>query len=222
MKTLLRLCAAVLFCLLAAPAWAGILWDNGPVNGTLGGFTINGGFYASNSFTLSARSSLTGAEFWTQGYQGDTIIIVDWVIAAPIPTGAGGTSVISGSSPTAYHYLFTDSHGYDVGDVTFSITGVTLDAGSYWFELSNASVPTGHYIFWDVSNGPSAAWTPGSGYLGPTNCPYGSGTTCSEGFRLFGDAVGPTVPEPAGAMLLGPAILLLGLWRVISRSAAAR
>ena len=53
--------AATLF---AAPAaQADVVYDDGPANGTVNGWTINFGYAVANSFTLAGPSQLTGAEF---------------------------------------------------------------------------------------------------------------------------------------------------------------
>jgi hypothetical protein len=49
-------------CLAAVPAVAQVVYDNGPINGTTDGWTINFRFSVSNTFTTSG-GTLTGLDF---------------------------------------------------------------------------------------------------------------------------------------------------------------
>ena len=52
--------------------------------------------------------------------------------------------------------------------------GPTLNSGTYWVNLQNASVPSGDPVFWDENSGPSMAST------------NEVGTIPSESFTILG------------------------------------
>ena len=60
-------------CLAALPSTAQVLYSNGPTNGTGTGLTINFGFVVSDTFTLSANSTLTGFQFGAWLFPGDVL-----------------------------------------------------------------------------------------------------------------------------------------------------
>ena len=56
----LRMASLTLLCLAlaAAPAQAQLLFDDGPINGTVDAWTINFGFVVGSTFTLSSNSTV--------------------------------------------------------------------------------------------------------------------------------------------------------------------
>src|SRR5690242_4014788 len=70
------LCTIVASLLLANPADAALLYDNGAINGTIDAWNITHGFVISNSFTLSSESILTSVQQ-----------IGLWVSPKDLPTG---------------------------------------------------------------------------------------------------------------------------------------
>ena len=64
MKALSVSTLLLLSILAAVPASAGpVVFDNYPVNGTIDAWTINYGFWVSDSFTLASTSTVTGVNF---------------------------------------------------------------------------------------------------------------------------------------------------------------
>jgi hypothetical protein len=63
---------AIALCLAATPAMAqNDIYDNGPPNGNIDAWTINNGFFVSDSFILSSNSQVTGLNFVAWLFPGD-------------------------------------------------------------------------------------------------------------------------------------------------------
>jgi hypothetical protein len=185
--TLLLAAAALL---LAGEAKADLVYDNGPINGTIDAYNVTT-FAVSDSFVLSSGTTLAEAQIglWEQG----TATTVDWSIG----TGAFGSDLGSGTSAldnTATGQLSGDS--FPVFESTFSLTA-TLGPGTYWLTLNNALLGP---AYWDENNGPSTA------YVISTGNQIGS-----ESFQLYS---APS-PEPSSLILcgLGAIGLLVAAWR---------
>jgi len=161
-----------------------VLFDQGPINGTIDAWTINFDYAIADSFALSQASTLTGVNFGAWSLPGDKILAVNWAItAAPNTFADEGTATVSTS------YLYTNAYDYDVSLDSFSIPSQHLAAGTYWLVLQNATVTNGDPIYWDENDGLSLAYENAVGQIG------------SESFQISGT----TVPEPPtwAMMLLG-------------------
>ena len=140
----LRIASLTLLCLALAviPASASTLYSNGGLNGTYDAFTINFGYIVSNNFALSGASTVTGFDFNTWSYPGDTPLAVDWSI-----TGAenGGTVYGSGAGASlANTVISTNGYGYQINNDVVSGLNVSLGAGTYWLNLQNAVTSQGN------------------------------------------------------------------------------
>ena len=179
----------------SAPAFAGTLYTNGPLDGYTQSFTIGAGFSVSDSFTLTSTSTITSVDFGVWNYPGDSTTSVDWSI---------GVAPFGGSSSTAATtdvFDFTNQL-YDVYTDTFSTGSLTLGPGTYYLTLLNA-VTTGGYAFWDQNNGPSVAYENTIGNLNGYDEPGSN----SETFDINGTSGGPVVPEPSSLLLMGSGLV---------------
>ncbi len=193
--------------LAAVPAMAQDIYDNGPVNGQDLGWTINFGFSLSDSFTVGSPANISGASFWAWLIPGDTLTSVEFQIGA----AAFGNELMDQTLNVTAANCFSNQFGYNVCDETASFNGggVNLGAGTYWMTLSNASVPSGDPVYWDMNSGPSQAQE------------NTIGTVPSESFSLWGGTGTGTstgdqgnAPEPSSFVLFGSGILgLAGILR---------
>lgn len=167
------------------------LYDNGPDDGQQA-YTISQQYNVTNSFTLSANSTLTSATFSNWFLAGDTGSQVDWLVTtAPF----GGTTLGSGTASLSGTFVGTNDFGFDVYNETFSLGGLALNMGTYYLQLQNEVVTGGDPGYWGESNGPSTAFDI-------------EGQIPSESFLITGNPTGGGgVPEPSSIVLLGSGIL---------------
>ena len=172
-----------------------LLYNNGPVNGTLRGLTVDLGIKVTDSFTLATDSTVASGTVGIWSYSGDSLSSVQWSITtAPF----GGTTVASGTSTTTDSFLFqTDI--YSIYSDSFSITPTELSAGTYWFQLGDASTGEGKGTGWDVNSGPSSAY-------------QNNVSVQSEAFQLYGTVTNAPEPSTVALVLVG-GLSLVGLRR---------
>ena len=206
MKLFLASLSLIALCLTlsAIPAMAqSDLYDNGPINGQITGWTIDFGFSVSDSFTLANPATVDGISFGLFLFPGDTLT------SAEVQIGGGpfGNQLFDETINFTASNCFVDQFGYNICQETGSFSGVALNAGTYWMTLSNASVPSGDPVFWDQNSGVGCE---GSG------CPSMAqenviGTIPSESFTILGNTSSTsttgTTPEPASLLLLASGIL---------------
>jgi len=193
----MRIASLTILCLalIAVPAFAET-YNNGPINGTTDAWTINFGYVVSDTFTLSGSGSLTKVEFGVWEFPGDTMSTVDYTITTTENgTGVGQTVNVSDK------FISTNQYGYNIDVISFN-SGIPLNAGTYWLNLYNATVPSGDPVYWDENSGKSSA------------SESALGTIPSEAFTVHTACCGPPTPEPSGIFLLGTGVLAVaGLLR---------
>jgi hypothetical protein len=177
----------------AVPAKADtLIYDNGPINGTINAWTINFGFAVSDSFTVgTSGTSLTSVTVGIWAFPGDSLANVNWLIG----TSFFGSDVNSGVSNSTNVFQYTNGFGFDIYESTFSVNTSALAAGTYFLTLQNANSQFGNPIYWDENDGASMAQENSVGPIG------------SESFQVFGNTTVTGTPEPASLLLLGSGLL---------------
>ena len=204
MKSLALLLAIA--TLLAVPATAQIVYENGPINGNTDAWTINFGFVVADSFTISTGpTAVSGLSFGVWLSPGDTLQSVE----VQLTSGQlGGTIFFQGQVPLTQSGCILNSYSFDVCTETGSFTPTMFNNGMYWMDLQNAIDTQGNPVFWDENSGVGCH---------STGCPSEAGENFesipSEAFSMLGTSSSSTstsVPEPGSLLLFASGVLGLG------------
>jgi autotransporter-associated beta strand protein len=151
---------------------AGLVYDNGPINGTINGWTISNGFQVSDSFRLTQPTTLTSAQVGLRVTSGAVPASLQWTISTQ-PTGGG---VANGNAPTGiiasgtatptntFQSQVTQAgNTFDIYESTFALNA-TLPAGTYYLSLGPNSTASGGSsssptLYWDENDGASSAYS---------------------------------------------------------------
>ena len=182
-----------------SPAQDPVLYENGPVNGFVAAWPINGGVIVSDTFTLLGSANVQGFDIWVWESPGDQVSTLEWSITS---AENGGTTFGSGTASVLDTFLTFNQFGFDIDELTVSGLNVPLQAGTFWLNVQNASVPSGKTVFWDENSGVNC---------GSPGCPSQAsenlvGTIPSETFDISGhsnrrhqhDAVGDSAFASGG------------------------
>ncbi len=207
MKTRIASLSLLALCLTlaAVPAMAQTVYSNGPINGNTDAWTVNFGFIVSDTFNVTNNNTtITGGSFGMWLFSGDTLTSAELSITSGENSG---TSYFDQTVNFTQGACTANQYGYNVCQENTSFSGPTLNAGSYWLNLQNASVPSGDPVYWDENSGPSTA------------SENSIGSIPSEAFTVLGSSTTTSsttsVPEPSSILLLGSGIL--GLAGVLRR-----
>ncbi len=196
----------VIAALLAVPAVAQIVYENGPINGNTDAWTINFGFAVADSFTISTGpTAVSGLSFGVWLSPGDTLQSVELQLTSE---QFGGTLFFQGQVSLTQSGCVLNSYSYDVCTETGSFTPTMFNNGMYWMDLQNAIDTQGNPVFWDENSGVGCH---------SKGCPSEAGENFesipSEAFSMLGTSSSSTstsVPEPSSLMLFASGVLGLG------------
>ena len=188
------------FCLTLAtvPASAQDIYNNGPINGNTDAWTINFGFVVGDSFTVSTgTSTITGMSFGAWLYPGDTLTSAEvWISSGAL---GEGTTYFNQTVNFTASGCAMNQYGFNVCTETGIFNGPTLNNGTYWVNLENASTVAGDPVYWDENSGVGCT-SPGC----PSQSLETGGSVPSESFTILGTASSTTtgsVPEPGSLVL---------------------
>ena len=214
--------AVAAFFLLGAPASADVLYDNGLVNGGPNDYQmISMGYVVSDSFTLAGTSTLTGVNLgiWVPSSYTPDHDYLYWRISdshwdTQTNEDHGTQAFLTDVTYLRKGSVTINNNIPDVYFASFSLPDVVVGPGTHFLTLDWGYGDHG-VLYWDVSNGPSAAYQTGfalADYLTPGSH--------SNSFQILGDGPAPTgAPEPASvAMLLSGLALVAGLARRKTRA----
>jgi hypothetical protein len=179
---------------------ADVVYDNGPINGTIGADAIWTTWAVSDSFAVTSPTILTGAQdvgIWCYG--SGIPITVNWSVG----TTPFASDVGTGTANVASTYIGDVFNNYKLYNSSFPLSCV-VTVGTYWLSLTdgtNTAFSTGTY--WDINGGASLAYQNGPGYPSYEPRP-------SHSFQITGSPV----PEPSTLiMLLGGLGIAVARWR---------
>jgi hypothetical protein len=162
------------------------IYDNGPIDGNTDAWTINYGFIVSDTFTVANdQTSITGMSFGAWLFSGDTLTSVEISITSG---DNGGTSYFDQTVSFTQGSCTINEYGYNICTETGTFNGPTLNAGTYWVNLQNASVPSGDPVYWDENSGVGCQGQ-GCPSLASENS---AGSIPSEAFTILGNATTTT------------------------------
>ena len=192
--------ALLALCLILAvvPAMAQDIYDNGPINGNTDAWTVNFGFIVSDTFNVTNNNTtITGGSFGMWLFSGDTLTSAELSITSGENSG---TSYFDQTVNFTQGACTANQYGYNVCAENTTFNGPILNAGTYWLNLQNASVPSGDPVYWDENSGPSMA------------SENSVGSIPSEAFTVLGTSTTTTTtttfgPEPSIVMLLGSGVM---------------
>jgi len=205
MKT--RIASLMLFCLAFVPlSSAQVLYDDGPINGTTNAYTINFGYLVSDTITLAHNATVGGLDLGVWEFVGDQVLKLDWSITSE---QNGGTIYGMATASVTDTFISVNQFGYDIDELSATISGPNLNAGTYWLNLQNAVSKQGNPVFWDENSGVGCKGDDGMGGGCPSQacdntCLNGSNTP-PESFDILGTS-GQT-PEPSSFVLFGSGFL---------------
>ena len=210
MKSRTLLWLLIVAILLAVPAMAQVVYENGPINGNIDAWTINFGFGVADTFTISTgTATVSGMSFGAWITPGDTLQSVELSLTSG---EFGGTVYFDGQVPITQSGCVLNVYSFDVCTETATFAGTALNNGTYWVDLQNGITSGGNPVYWDENDG-VGCHSPGCPSLAGPN---GEGTLPSESFSILGTSSSPTstVPEPSSLMLFASGVVgLAGLVR---------
>jgi uncharacterized repeat protein (TIGR03803 family) len=165
------------------------VYENGPINGNTDAWTINFGFVVSDTFTVGEFENIEGMSFGAWLTPFDTLESVEISITS---SPNGGNSFFDQTVNLTQSNCVTNDFGFAVCTETTSFNGPTLQPGTYWVNLQNASVSTGSPAYWDENSGIGCH---------SSGCPSQAeedtiGTIPSESFSMLGPCP-PVEEQPA-------------------------
>ncbi len=211
---ILALSVTILCLALSVPVFADtIIYDDGPTNGTIEGFFIDGpnpGPFSqsiSDGFIATASGNVTHMDIGIWVPVGETPTTVSWWLG----TSAFAGDISSGTDSSLTYDFLNNAGAWDVYEVHVDNMSGFLTAGnSYFLTLGNGNDNLGdQFVAWDMNNGPATC------YFAVGGVEQGGCGAPGEAFTLYSGSAPPSTPEPGSILLFGTGVL--GLAGVLRR-----
>ncbi len=160
----------------------GTAYDNGPVNGNVDAWTINAGYVVSDTFTFAVNADVNTFTFWAWLIPGDVLQTAEISITSD---AYGGTTYYDAFVNFTQSGCVVNPLGFQVCKESGSFSGPSLNAGTYFVNVLNASVPSGDPVYWDENSGIGCGGSDGQGADCPSQASVNTiGTIPSEAFTI--------------------------------------
>ena len=178
---LLLLCASVF-------ATDTIVYSNGPDPGDIGYWAINHGDAVTNSFTLSATTTIHVIKFSVYAANDrNQPLTATWAIT----TQPFGGNVVAGvnSAPLIFYWrVFANQFLFSQWEMGI-VVDITLPPGTYWLQMQNVVTRWGTWAFWGETDGIGCSPLencPSSAYFWNASASRNLQPVGSESFELWG------------------------------------
>ncbi len=210
MKRVSGLSLAALFGVFSPSAFATVIFDDGPTDGTSNAFFIDGpgaGPFAqtiSDGFVATGSGTAGRLDFGVWVPTGTTPTQVSWWLGTAVFAGDVGTGSAA-LTASDYTLLSSNGFGYDVYEVSLTSmsSGYMTMGNTYYLTLGDGNDSSGsQFVAWDVNVGPATcSFAVGGAPVG--DCGAGGGNA----FTLSAAAV----PEPTTYALLALGLGVVGV-----------
>ncbi len=217
MRTISFFVLTILCLALCTTAFAGVIYDDGPIDGNTNALFIDG---PGGAFGETISDGYVASGSGTPG----VLNFGEWVAPGSTPTGVswalGTTSFASdlgrGSGVAGSTFLGSNPFGFDVYNTQVNLTGAAMQTAgnTYYLTLNGATDSLGGSDAWDINNGAAACFFENPAGSGPCGFPGESFTVVANTITC---GTGPNCglpAEPSSILLFGSGILgLVGVLR---------
>jgi hypothetical protein len=178
---LLLLCASVF-------ATDTIVYSNGPDPGDIGYWAINHGDAVTNSFTLSAPTTIHVIKFSVyDANDRNQPLTATWAITTQ-PFGDNVLASVNNAPLVFYWRIFANQFLFSQWEMGI-IVDITLPPGTYWLQMQNVVTRWGTWAYWGETDGIGCSplgTCPSSAYFWNASSSRNLQPVGSESFELWG------------------------------------
>ncbi|MES2176999.1 MAG: PEP-CTERM sorting domain-containing protein [Gemmatimonadota bacterium] len=213
-----RLAAALLLLAAGTLNAQTIVYDNGAPSGAQGAFIRGAGAWGASDFTLLTSATINTVRIWDLRSTPDAGSVT-WSILAN-NGGALGSALFGGVASVTGVATGTCCNGYVTNEDEFSVGAISLAAGTYWLQLSDATNSFAYY--WETATPSGSSSYQDRQWTQPDR--FGGGESASQNenaFQLLSNTTEDATPEPASVILMATGLLVVGAARFRRRLPSA-